>query len=96
MINKVKVKSHTGQEDLDVQLALAKLYSYNGEYDHTLHIYLHIGRGNVFELIRDKNLFDAVGNKVLDLMNFDSRRATDLLISNVHRIPVARVVCLLF
>eukprot|EP01128_Nolandella_sp_AFSM9_P007906 TRINITY_DN448_c2_g1_i1.p1 TRINITY_DN448_c2_g1~~TRINITY_DN448_c2_g1_i1.p1 ORF type:complete len:900 (+),score=188.05 TRINITY_DN448_c2_g1_i1:24-2702(+) len=92
VINKVKVKSHTEKEDLDVQLALAKLYTYNEEYDHTLHIYLHLGRGNVFELIREKNLFDAVGNKVLDLMNFDSRRATELLITNVHRIPVKRVI----
>lgn len=26
-------------------------------------------------------------------MNFDARQATELLITNVHRIPVKRVVC---
>ena len=31
--------------------ALAKLYAYNGEYEHTLHIYLRLQRGDAFGLI---------------------------------------------
>jgi hypothetical protein len=31
--------------------ALAKLYAYNGEYEHTLHIYLRLRRGDAFGLI---------------------------------------------
>lgn len=45
-------------------LTYHRLYAYNGDYDQTLHMYLHLGQGKPFELIREKNLFDAVGNKV--------------------------------
>jgi len=72
--------------------ALAKLYSYDKKYDKTLEIYLRLKRGNVFELIRQHSLFDAVQDKVLLLLEFDEQQAVQLLVSNTDRIPITQVV----
>jgi len=69
-----------------------KLYTYDKQYEKTLQIYLQLGKGDVFNLIQKHNLFDSIGEKVLELMRFDSQKASELLIDNINRIPVARVV----
>lgn len=46
----------------------------------------------MFDLINQHDLFDKVGDKVYELMKFDPERASELLINNVNRIPVARVI----
>ena len=72
--------------------ALAKLYAYNGEYEHTLHIYLRLRRGDAFGLISDRNLHDKVRDKVRLLCEFDEERAVALLVNSTDRIPIASVV----
>lgn len=63
-------------------------YTYDRQYDKALGIYLELKKGPVFELIRDFNLFDAVKDKVLSLVNFDKEKAVQLLVTNPDRILV--------
>lgn len=44
--------------------AFFRLYTYDKQYDKTLHIYLQLGHGNVFELIKQYNLYTSIGEKV--------------------------------
>ncbi|CAI2161428.1 16876_t:CDS:10 [Funneliformis geosporum] len=50
---------------------LAELYAYNHQPDKALEYNLRLLRPNVFDLIREYNLFSAVQDKVLLLMEFD-------------------------
>ncbi|CAG8660098.1 10427_t:CDS:10, partial [Acaulospora colombiana] len=50
---------------------LAELYAYNQEPDKALEYNLRLRRPNVFDLIREYNLFSAVQDKVVLLMDFD-------------------------
>eukprot|EP01111_Echinosteliopsis_oligospora_P016112 TRINITY_DN6578_c0_g1_i1.p1 TRINITY_DN6578_c0_g1~~TRINITY_DN6578_c0_g1_i1.p1 ORF type:complete len:893 (+),score=224.14 TRINITY_DN6578_c0_g1_i1:30-2708(+) len=73
--------------------ALAKLYTYDKQFDKTLEILLKLKRGRVFELIKKHNLFDAIQDKVLLLMEFDdSEEAVRLLVDNTDKIPIPQVV----
>lgn len=71
--------------------ALAKLYTYDKQYDKTLDIWLRLKRGNVFELIKQHNLYPAVDDKVVLLMEFDREKAVDMLVTNAGKIPIAHV-----
>ena len=71
--------------------ALAKLYTDDKQYDKTLEILLKLKRGNVFELIRQHNLYDAIHDKVVLLMEFDRDKAVEILVSNADKIPIAQV-----
>jgi len=72
--------------------ALAVLYTHARAYDKTLEIYLRRNRGDVFGLVQQYDLFDAVRRRVRLLLEFDERRAIDLLVSNVSRVPIKDVV----
>ncbi|CAG8459764.1 7650_t:CDS:10 [Paraglomus occultum] len=50
---------------------LAELYAYNREPDKALEYNLRLRRPNVFELIRDYNLFSALEGRIILLMEFD-------------------------
>ena len=72
--------------------ALATLYTYEGQYDKTLHIYLRLKRPEAFSLIEKYSLFGSVQDKVALLMDFDQKRAISLFVKNTHSIPVAQVM----
>lgn len=79
--------------DADVLMdALALLYTYDRQYDQTLHIYLRLRRRDVFELIQKHDLFDSIQDKVLLLLQVDQAEAIRLLVANVHRVPMQQVV----
>ncbi len=63
-------------------------YTYDKQYDKTLHIYLRLRRGNAFDLIQEHNLFDSIRDKVALLMTYDQEKAVQLLVSNTDRVPV--------
>ncbi|KAF9449029.1 vacuolar protein sorting-associated protein 41 [Macrolepiota fuliginosa MF-IS2] len=86
---------------------LAELYTANRQPGKALPFYLRLRRPNVFELIREHNLFTDVQDQVLLLVEFDhelmeKRKATGgdpgqseairLLVNNIHSIPIIRVV----
>jgi len=72
--------------------ALAKLYTFDKQFDKTLHIYLRLKRGNPFELIEKYNLFDSIRDKVALLMQYDKDKAVQMLINNIDRISIEQVV----
>lgn len=72
--------------------SLAKLYTYAKQYDQTLKIYLRLSSGPIFEFIKQNDLYDAVADKVLELMKFDSAKAVDLLLNNITKFPVPNIV----
>ncbi|KAG0184699.1 Vacuolar protein sorting-associated protein 41, partial [Apophysomyces sp. BC1034] len=51
---------------------LADLYTYNSQPDKAIEYNLRLRRPNAFELIQEYNMFDAVKNKALLLMEFDA------------------------
>ncbi|XP_038045222.1 LOW QUALITY PROTEIN: vacuolar protein sorting-associated protein 41 homolog [Patiria miniata] len=71
---------------------LGELYSYDQRYDKALAIYLKLGHKDVFPLIHRHNLFDSIQDKIVMLMEFDTERAVNLLIENVDKVPVKKVV----
>lgn len=72
--------------------ALAELYSYDHHYDKALAIYLKLKHKDVFQLIHKYNLFKAVNDKIVMLMEFDEERAVKLLIENTDKVPIKSVV----
>ncbi|PRP83024.1 RING zinc finger-containing protein [Planoprotostelium fungivorum] len=72
--------------------ALAKLYTYAKKYDKTLHILLQLKRPNAFETIEQYDLFDSIRDKVHLLMDYDPKRAVQMLVSHTERVPIAEVV----
>eukprot|EP01135_Chromosphaera_perkinsii_P002515 Nk52_evm31s224 gene=Nk52_evmTU31s224 len=72
--------------------SLALLYANDEQFDKTLHIYLRLKRGDVFNLIKKYDLYDSIRDKVKLLLEFDVEEASKLLIENIERIPVSVVV----
>ena len=83
-----------GPEEKPVlQNALGELYMAAGQFDQALHVFLGLKQGrDVFELIIRHELFGAIREKVLMLVQFDEEQAVELLINNTARIPVEAVV----
>ncbi|CAK5276303.1 unnamed protein product [Mycena citricolor] len=86
---------------------LAELYMANRQPGKALTFFLRLRRPNVFDLIRDNNLFTDVQDQALLLVEFDhelmEKRKADkqevgpsqaiaLLVDHIHSIPVDRVV----
>jgi hypothetical protein len=61
---------------------------YERQYDRALNIYFRLRRPDVFEFIQDHNLFSSVQDKVSLLLEFDEKRALELLINNTEQIMV--------
>ncbi|KAJ7499555.1 vacuolar assembling protein VPS41 [Mycena latifolia] len=86
---------------------LAELYIANRQPGKALTYFLRLRRPNVFDLIRDNNLFTDVQDQALLLVEFDHElmeartregrpaeesQAIMLLVDHIHSIPVGRVV----
>eukprot|EP01114_Cavostelium_apophysatum_P004970 TRINITY_DN1546_c0_g1_i1.p1 TRINITY_DN1546_c0_g1~~TRINITY_DN1546_c0_g1_i1.p1 ORF type:complete len:976 (-),score=258.51 TRINITY_DN1546_c0_g1_i1:28-2796(-) len=85
-------RSLLNNDSVILKEALAKLYTYDKQFDKTLAIYLGLGRGPVFELIKDHNLFDSVRDKVIQLMHYDKDKAVQLLVNHIEQIPIESCV----
>jgi hypothetical protein len=85
---------------------LAELYTANRQSAKALPFFIRLRRPNVFELIREHNLFTAVQDQALLLVEFDhelmnKQKSADLnergiaitlLVDHIHSIPIPRVV----
>lgn len=86
---------------------MAEMYIGRGQPARALPYYLRLRKPNVFDLIREHNLFDAVQEQALLLVEFDRERARDdvkgkeadkhgaaiqLLVDHTLAIPIDRVV----
>ncbi|ESO87990.1 hypothetical protein LOTGIDRAFT_126722, partial [Lottia gigantea] len=47
---------------------------------------------DVFQLIKKHNLFDSINDKIVQLMHFDQDQAVKMLLDNMDKIPVEKVV----
>ncbi|XP_076806786.1 vacuolar protein sorting-associated protein 41 homolog isoform X1 [Clavelina lepadiformis] len=74
--------------------ALAKLYTADNRFDRALSIYLRLQDPEAFQLIRKHNLYKALQENILPLMQFreQQQEAVDLLLDNMEYVPVDRVV----
>ncbi|KAI8987337.1 hypothetical protein BDF20DRAFT_814816 [Mycotypha africana] len=96
-------------EDKDDEIlleCLAELYTMNNQPDKAIEYNLRLRRPNAFELIQEYNMFDAVKDKAVLLLEFDQylagkegnkqqlskMPAVQLLVKNTDAIPPAKVV----
>jgi len=66
--------------------ALAILYSHEKKYDRALAMYLKLQHQDVFRLIAQHNLFSAVHDKILALMELDANQACTLFLEHSTQI----------
>lgn len=71
---------------------LAELYTYDQRYDRALEIYLRLRHKDVYQLIHKHNLFAAIEDKIVLLMDFDKEKAVDMLLDNEDKISIDKVV----
>ncbi|XP_045167945.2 vacuolar protein sorting-associated protein 41 homolog isoform X2 [Mercenaria mercenaria] len=76
----------------DLLHALAELHGYERAFDKALAIYLKLKDRDVFVLIHKHNLFESVSDKIVQLMEFDQDAAVTMLLNNLDKIPVDKVV----
>ncbi|KAF5376840.1 hypothetical protein D9757_008884 [Collybiopsis confluens] len=108
-LEKVEKSRLAAAQEKSVMLmeCLAELYTSNRQPGKALAYFLKLRRPNVFELIRENNLYTDVKDMVLNLIEFefqsDQRKgakldedepseAIRLLVENVHSIPINKVV----
>jgi len=72
--------------------ALGYLYTLNKQYTKAVHVYLELQQNDVFDLVKKLDLFEAVRDKILPLMQLNQTEAIELFIENNDRIPIAEVV----
>ncbi|KAK6166083.1 hypothetical protein SNE40_022857 [Patella caerulea] len=71
---------------------MGQLYAYERAFDKALSIYLKLQHKDVFQLIKKHNLFDSINDKIVQLMQFDQEQAVKMLLDNMDKIPVTKVV----
>ncbi|KAJ9477425.1 Vacuolar protein sorting-associated protein 41 [Pseudozyma hubeiensis] len=97
-------RKQAGKEKLLME-CLAEIHIRNRQPGKALQYYLRLRRANVFDLIRENNLFTAVQDQALLLIEFEedlkTRRtvqvskhgaAIDLLVDHTYSIPIGRVI----
>uniref|UniRef100_V5ELZ1 Vps41 beta-propeller domain-containing protein n=1 Tax=Kalmanozyma brasiliensis (strain GHG001) TaxID=1365824 RepID=V5ELZ1_KALBG len=104
-----RLKSGAGRKEAGTEKllmeCLAEIYIRNRQPGKALQYFLRLRRANVFDLIRENNLFTAVQDQALLLIEFEedlkSRRtvpgskhgaAIDLLVDHTYSIPIGRVI----
>ena len=72
--------------------AMGLLHTYEKRFDKALRIYLKLKMEHVFELIKQHDLFSSVHDQIVELMQFQPKTATKLLLEHLDQVPVAVVV----
>ncbi|XP_043947351.1 vacuolar protein sorting-associated protein 41 homolog isoform X2 [Drosophila biarmipes] len=71
--------------------SLALLYSYQGDFESALRMYLKLQNKDVFQLIRRYELYDAIPKLIIPLVQLDRERAFEILLDK-NKIKPAVVV----
>ena len=79
-------------EDLNLQRALATLFTYQEKFDKAMAMYLKLGHEDVFNLIRRHSLYDAVRDKIRELMDLNHEEAVKLFLDNIQHLPPETIV----
>ncbi|KAJ8313760.1 hypothetical protein KUTeg_008321 [Tegillarca granosa] len=72
--------------------ALGELYGYERSFDKALAIFIRLKHKDVFTLIHKHNLFNSISDKIVQLMEFDKEQAVSMLINNMDKISIDKVV----
>mmetsp|Transcript_7798 Transcript_7798/g.14869 ORF Transcript_7798/g.14869 Transcript_7798/m.14869 type:complete len:939 (+) Transcript_7798:56-2872(+) len=72
--------------------ALSILYIKSEQYSKAVEQYLQLGRKDVFDLVKQLNLFEAVSKQVLLLMKFHVEESCQLFVEYIDKIPMDEVV----
>ena len=75
-----------------LQRVLATLFTNQHKYDRAMAMYLKLGHKDVFGLIRKHNLFDAIHDKICELMDLDHRDGLKLFLEHMDRLPTELIV----
>ncbi|KAL3832067.1 hypothetical protein ACJMK2_023745 [Sinanodonta woodiana] len=92
IINAVNDILDTDKNNEILLQALAELYSFDKDFNQALSIYLKLKHKDVFALIQKHSLYDAISDNIVELMEFDEEQAIQMLIDNVQKIPIDKVV----
>ena len=79
-------------ENQALMRALAALYTYSNRYDKAMEIYLELKHKDVFALIRKRDLFESIHNKIAALMDLDPREAVKLFLEYMERLEPELIV----
>lgn len=79
------------KESVKLLEALAILYSHEQKYDKALAMYLKLQNKDVFDLIRNRNLYGVIHRMIISLIDLDKEKAISLL-TEKNKIPPAVVV----
>ena len=71
--------------------ALAILYSHKQEYDNALTMYLKLQHKDVFNLIKQHNLYSSIKKMIIQLIELDNEKAISMLLEK-NKIPPEDVV----
>lgn len=71
--------------------ALAMLYSYEKKYDKSLSVYLKLRHKDVFNLIKEHNLYSVIHDMIIELMDLDHEKAISLLLEK-DQVPCEVVI----
>jgi len=72
--------------------ALATLYTYQRKYDKAMAMYLKLKHPDVFQLIRQHSLFSAIHDKIIALIELDTKQALKLFLDHTQNLPPDLVV----
>ncbi|KAI0227033.1 Vacuolar protein sorting-associated protein 41 [Lamellibrachia satsuma] len=92
LVNAVLDKLDRDRNNAILLQCLGDLYTHERRYDQALGIYLRLKNKDVFDLILKHNLFAAISDKIVMLMEFDQTTAVQMLLDNRDKIPTDRVV----
>ncbi|CAI9735685.1 sorting-associated 41 homolog isoform X1 [Octopus vulgaris] len=92
IINILLNEHEKDRNNLTLLECLGELYIFQKRYDKALTIYLQMKHKDVFNLINKHNLFDSITDRIVQLMEFDSEKAVILLLDNIEKIPIKKVV----
>lgn len=79
------------KESVKLLESLAILYSHEQKYDKALAMYLKLQNKDVFDLIRNRNLYGVIHRMIISLIDLDKEKAISLL-TEKNKIPPAVVV----
>eukprot|EP01136_Pigoraptor_vietnamica_P007289 Opistho-1_new@41342 len=92
VIKAVEARLSAKPDDPLLLETLAELYTKAGMYGQAVEMHLRRGNPDVFNLIKAQNLFSAVQNRIVRLMEFRTPEAVALLVNNTDSIPIKQVV----
>lgn len=92
IINRLRNEYERDKNNLILLECLGELYTFQNRFDKALAIFLRMKHKDVFSLINKHNLFDSITDRIVQLMQFDQEKAVKLLLDNIGKIPIKKVV----